>query len=155
MLFRSWESSTVGNRHLAGLRADGRLPLAANGRVQCAGNEVTPSPRAGECVVFMDFLTRGLSFPLHDFVRGLLYAYGVQLHDLTPNGVLHIARFIVLCECFLGVHPHWGLWRRIFFVKKHTVARRSLATGGFGIQTRNDVPYFDIKLSESDRKSVV
>ena len=63
-----WESSTVGERHLAGLRADGRLPPAASGRVRCAENEVTPSPRAGERVVFMDFLTRGLSFPLHDFV---------------------------------------------------------------------------------------
>ena len=99
--------------------------------------------------MFVDFLTRGLSFLLHEFVRGLLYAYGVQLHDLTPNSILHIACFIVLCECFLGMHPHWGLWRRIFIVKKHTVARRSLATGGFGIQTRNDVGYFDFKLSES------
>ena len=73
----------------------------------------------------------------------------MQLHDLTRNSILHIACFIVLCECFLGMPPHWGLWRRIFFVKKHTVAGRSLATGGFGIQTRNDVGYFDFKLSES------
>ena len=144
-----WKASTISDRYLAVLRADGRLPPAASGRVRCAGNEVTPSPRAGERVVFTGFLTRGLSFPLHDFVRGLLYAYGVQLHDLTLNGVLHIACFIVLYECFLGMHPHWGLWRRIFFVKKHTVALRSMATRGFGIQTRKDVPYFDIKLSES------
>ena len=47
------------------------------------------------------------------------------------------------------MYPHWGLWRRIFFVKKHTVTRQSLATGGFGIQTRNDVMYFDLKLNES------
>ena len=134
-----WESSSIAERHLAGLRADGRLPPAEGGRVRCAGNEVFPNPRTGECVVFVDFLTRGLSFPLHEFFRGMLYAYGVQLHDLPPNSILHIAGFIVLCECFLGVHLHWGLWRRIFFVKKHTVARRSLATGGFGIQTRNDV----------------
>ena len=109
-----WESSSFMERHLAGLRADGRLPPAEDGRVRCAGNEVIPNPRADERVVFVDFLTHGLSFPLHEFVRGLLYAYGVQLHGLTPNNILHIACFIVLCECFLGVHPHWGLWHRIF-----------------------------------------
>jgi hypothetical protein len=42
-------------------------------------------------------------------VRGLLHFYGIQMHHLTPNGVLHIACFITLCEGFLGTRPHWGL----------------------------------------------
>ena len=54
---------------------------------------------------------------MHDFVRGLLYAYGVQIHDLIPNGVLSIAGFIVLCECFLGVAPHWALWKSLSFTR--------------------------------------
>ena len=48
-------------------------------------------------------------FSLHPFVRGLLYSYRIQLHDLTPNGILHIACFITLCEAFLGIYLHWGL----------------------------------------------
>jgi hypothetical protein len=35
--------------------------------------------------------------------------YGVQLHHLTPNSLLHIACFITLCESFLGIEPHFIL----------------------------------------------
>jgi hypothetical protein len=41
----------------------------------------------------------------------------VQLHQLTHNSILHIACFITLCECFLGIDPHWGLWHRIFCLR--------------------------------------
>ncbi|KAK1668088.1 hypothetical protein QYE76_056247 [Lolium multiflorum] len=37
---------------------------------------------------------------------------GYRLHQLTPNSILHISIFVTLCECFLGSHPHWGLWKR-------------------------------------------
>ena len=98
----------------------------------------------------MDFLPRGFGFPLHDFVRGLLYAYGVQIHDLTPNGVLSIAGFIVLCECFLGVAPHWALWKSLFLVRKN-VGKSGLPfpVGGLGIQVRGDTAYFQMKKSDS------
>jgi hypothetical protein len=33
----------------------------------------------------------------------------VQLHQLTPNSILHITRFITLCESFFGIDPHWVL----------------------------------------------
>ena len=82
-------------------------------------------------------------------MRGLLYAYGIQLHDLTPNGVLHIACFFVLCECFLGVHPHWGLWKAIFNVKRNMGGGGTYPTGGFGIQVRGDTSSFLLKQSES------
>ena len=70
-------------------------------------------------VIFLDFLVRGLSLPAHEFLRGLLFVYGVQLHQLTPNSILHIAVFITLCECFLGIHPHFGLWKRIFLLRRN------------------------------------
>jgi hypothetical protein len=38
----------------------------------------------------------------------------VQLHQLTPNSILHIACFITLCESFLGIDPHWVLWKFLF-----------------------------------------
>ena len=78
-----------------------------------------------------------------------MYAYGVQLHDFTPNAMLHIACFIVLCECFLGIHPHWGLWQHIFNVKCNAGPRGVYPVGGFGIQTRGDVGYFELKQLES------
>jgi hypothetical protein len=38
----------------------------------------------------------------------------VQLHQLTPNLILYIACFITLCESFLGIDPHWVLWKFLF-----------------------------------------
>jgi hypothetical protein len=74
--------------------------------VHIAGPEIIPRPPAGFWVLFLAFLLRGFSFPPHPFLRGLLFAYGIQLHDLNPNTILHIACFIMLCECFLGIEPH-------------------------------------------------
>ena len=60
------------------------------------------------------YLIRGIGFPIHPFLRGLLEFYGLQLHNLTPASVLHIAGFVALCELFLGVEAHFGLWKELF-----------------------------------------
>jgi hypothetical protein len=59
--------------------------------------------------MFEAFLYHGLSLLAHEFLRGLLFSYGIQLCQLTPNSILHIAIFITICESFLGIDPHWGL----------------------------------------------
>jgi hypothetical protein len=64
--------------------------------------------------MFLAFLLRGLSLAAHEFLRGLLSVYGVQLHQLTPNSILHIACFITFCESFLGIEPHFLLWKFLF-----------------------------------------
>jgi hypothetical protein len=64
--------------------------------------------------MFLTFLLRGLSFPAHEFLRGLLFVYGVQLHQLMPNLILHTACFVTLCESFIGIDPHWVLWKFLF-----------------------------------------
>jgi hypothetical protein len=75
------------------------------------GTERIPKPPSGYRVMFLAFLLRGISLPAHEFLHGLLFVYGVQLHQLTPNSILHIAYFITLCESFLGIDPHWILWK--------------------------------------------
>ena len=57
---------------------------------------------------------KGLGFPIHPFLRGLLEFYGLQLHNLTPASILHIAGFVALCKLFLGVEAHFALWKRLF-----------------------------------------
>ena len=109
-----WEQSTFGAGDLDVLVADG---VVVEGDVRLPGDESIPAPAPDERVCFQAFFPRGFALPLHPFVRGLLYSYRLQLHDLTPNGILHIACFITLCEAFLGIYPHWGLWRRLFSVK--------------------------------------
>ena len=102
----NWVKSTLKEAHLDKLREEGMLPPADQLFVRAPSpKEVLPEPRANERVCFAEFLPRGFSLPFHDFVRGLMYAYGVQIHDFTPNGIMHIACFMVLCECFLGVSP--------------------------------------------------
>jgi len=145
-----WVKSSVKRAELDSLCEQGLLPPADQATVRAPGKEVFPAPREGERVCFVDFLPRGFGFPLHDFVRGLLYAYGIQIHDLTPNGVLSIATFFVLCECFLGIAPNWQLWKSLFAVRKNC-GRNGMQypVGGFGIQMRGDTAYFQMKKSDS------
>ena len=76
---------------LTKLRNDSFLPPADKLAVcMPSSKEVHPEPRANERVLFVESVHRVLGFPLHDFVCALLYAYGVQIHDFTPNGILHI-----------------------------------------------------------------
>ena len=76
--------------------------------------ESVPNPSQGERVCLVPYLMRGLGFPVHPFLRGLLEFYGLQLHNLTPASILHIAGFVALCELFLGVEAHFALWKRLF-----------------------------------------
>ena len=73
-----------------------------------------PNPSKEEWVCFVSFLLRGVGFPIHPFQRGLLVYYGLQLHNLTPGSILHIAGFIALYELFLGCEAHFELWRKLF-----------------------------------------
>lgn len=63
--------------------------------------EAPPTPAADKHMLHEEFFDQGLGFPLHNFVCGLLFFFGCQLHHQRPNGVLHSANFITFCECFL------------------------------------------------------
>jgi hypothetical protein len=99
-----WVPSEFEESNLTKAQSEGFLIGAAP--IIFPGTECIPKPPSGYRVMFLAFLLRGLSLPAHEFLRGLLFVYGVQLHQLTPNSILHIAYFITLCESFLGVDPH-------------------------------------------------
>jgi hypothetical protein len=103
----SWVPSDFKRKDLDKAQADGLI--SADDQVIFPSIERIPKPPSGFRVMFLAFLLRGLSLPAHEFLRGLLFVYGVQLHQLTPNSVLHIAYFITLCESFLGIKPHFLL----------------------------------------------
>ena len=83
--------------------------------------QLIPTRRPHERVVFLPHFLRGLGFPLHPFVWGLMFYYGLDFHDLAPNFILNISAFIVDCEAFLRVPPHFGLWLKVFNVKPKVV----------------------------------
>ena len=72
--------------------------------------QVIPTPEPSERVVFLRHFVRGLGFPLHPFVRGLMFYYGLDFHDLAPNSFLNLSTFIVVCGAFLRIPLHFGLW---------------------------------------------
>ena len=59
----------------------------------------------------------------------MLY-YGLDFHDLAPNFILNISAFIVVCEAFLCIMPHFGLWLKTFDVKPKVVGGRQAECGG-------------------------
>ncbi|KAK1616308.1 hypothetical protein QYE76_021825 [Lolium multiflorum] len=99
--------------------------------------ESYPSPPMEYRVSFVDHLIRGLSPPIHEFLRGLLFVYGLQLHQLTPNSILHVSIFITLCECFLGVQPNWAMWKRIFCLRRNGSHGVAYNIGGVVICVRS------------------
>lgn len=104
-----WFPSLVPEEWLDGLAREGVLPLQEHTAWRAPIKEKEPDPHPHEWVLLAPFVERGLSLPLHDFVRGLFFIYEIQLHYLNPNGLLHTACFITLCECSLGTRPHFGL----------------------------------------------
>ena len=68
--------------------------------------QVVPTPESNESVVFVSHFLQGLGLALDPFVRGLMFYYGLDFHDLAPDSLLHISAFIVVCEAFLRITPH-------------------------------------------------
>ncbi|KAK1645675.1 hypothetical protein QYE76_063480 [Lolium multiflorum] len=141
-----WERSKITNQDLNLLK---KLGISKKPKAVCFPSEESyPTPPMGYRVSFVDHLIRGLSAPIHPFLRGLLFVYGLQLHHLTPNSILHISIFITLCEAFLGVQPNWALWKRIFFCRRNGSANVAYNIGGVVISVRSSVNYF-VKLPDS------
>ena len=82
--------------------------------------EIFPCPSMGERVWLIPYLLRGLGFPIHPFLRGLLEFYGLQLRNFTPASILHIAGYVDLCDLFLGCEAHFEPWKRLFFLVPRT-----------------------------------
>jgi hypothetical protein len=99
--------------------------------------------------MFLAFLLRGLSLLAHEFLHGLLFVYGVQLHQLTPNFILHITCFITLCESFLGVEPHWILWKFLFRLRPSVSLSKNPELGGAVVSVRAEVHYLEFSMAAS------
>ena len=122
-------ASTIQEKDVKKLREAGYLAKKIGHRLPMAG-QIVPAPEPHERVVFLPHFVCGLGFPLHPFIRGLMLYYGLDFHDLAPNSFFHISAFIVVCEAFLCVPPHFGLWLKIFNVKPKVVNGKHADCGG-------------------------
>jgi hypothetical protein len=85
-------------------RSLGLIP-AEEGNIILPGSALRPNPPAGFTIMFVASLYGGLSLLAHELLRHLLLSYWIQLWQLTPNSILHLAIFITLCVAFLGIDP--------------------------------------------------
>jgi hypothetical protein len=98
--------------------------------------EPFPMENVDEIVTFHHVAERGLALPSCSFFRGLLYYYGLELHHLNPSSICHISIFVHFCEAFLGIEPHWDLFRFLFRVKPQPTLKNLSVAGGTGILLR-------------------
>ena len=99
-----WMPSSVIEEDIKKLREARYLTAEISHRLPAQG-QVIPTPEPNESVVFVSHFLRGLGFSLDPFVRGLMFYYGLDFHDLAPDSILHISSFIIVCEAFLRI-PH-------------------------------------------------
>ena len=94
--------SSITEGDIKKLRRAGYLPDDIAHRLPDEG-QLIPTPRPHERVVFLTHFLRGLGFPLHPFLRGLMFYYGLAFHDLALNFILNISAFIIVCKVFLHI----------------------------------------------------
>jgi hypothetical protein len=140
----SWVPSEFGQTDLTKAQKDGFI--AKGDQVIFPSTKRIPKPSSGYRVMFLAFLLCGLSLPAHEFLRGLLFVYSVQLHQLTPNLILHIS---CLCESFLGVDPHWTLWRFLFRLHPSVSLSKNPELGGAIVSVRTKAHYLEFSMAAS------
>ena len=144
-----WESSKCSRSDLESLVKQGFLPSKSVIQWRPAFGDARPYENMNEIIGFVYF-ERGLGLPCSNFFSGLLYYYGIQLYHLTPNSFVHTSVFVHLCEAFLGIEPHFDLFRHLFHLKPQPSSARLDVVGGAGIQLRQrmDRVYITDKLSQ-------
>ena len=133
----SWHRSDVTYARMEGLVKRGIL----SGRTDAAewlvpGHEDVPAPPDGYVVSFAPFHEHGLAVPRYPFFQGLLHHYQIELQHLNSNMIQHIMTFIMMCEGYLGIEPHFELWRYFFsisLIKKERGRETPVPMGCVGI----------------------
>jgi hypothetical protein len=70
-----------------------QLGYFGGGVARVPGAEEVPEPE-GELVVFEAFFAAGLRLPAHRFMAEVLRRFEVQVHQLTPNVVVALAKYV-------------------------------------------------------------
>jgi hypothetical protein len=93
-----------GTVRLAHVRDRARAPAKSSYNsafLSCSCRSCFPCPRGGICRGVLGVLQVMIWFTSALIPCSLLQFYGLELHHLTPSGILHIAAFITLCEAYV------------------------------------------------------
>jgi hypothetical protein len=83
-----------------------RLGYFGNGVGRAPGAKEIPEPK-GKLIVFEAFFAAGLHLPAHRFVVEVLRRFEVQVHQLMPNIVVALAKYVWTVPSYIGSR----LWR--------------------------------------------
>jgi hypothetical protein len=112
-----WEPSTMTKEKIQALVDRGLLRPEVVVDWKAPTGEAFPTEDVKEQVVFGSFFERGLNIPTGDFSRGLLFYYKLEQVHLFSNSITIVSTFIHFCEAYLGIMPHFLLWRHLLCVK--------------------------------------
>jgi hypothetical protein len=113
----AWVRLTMTEAKIQALVDRGLLRPKAEVEWRDAAGEQFPSEEVKEQIVFTSFFERGFNLPVGDFFRDLLYYYQLELVHLVPNSITVVSTFIHFYEAYLGISPHFLLWRYLLCVK--------------------------------------
>jgi hypothetical protein len=116
----------------------------------CRGVTV-PTEDTHESVIYVPFLICGLALPVSPFFCGLLDFYDMNLTHLNPNSILQISIFVHLCEAYLRILPHFGLWKYLYHCRFGMAGGQHQLIGGASLEMRRGrkTEYLDIPLKDS------
>jgi hypothetical protein len=141
-----WPFSTVAMEDLEALFADGLLRPLSDGpqpKWMAPASEADLTPPLRYVVSFIPFHEWGFGVPASRFMWALLHHYGVELHNFNPNSIAQAAIFVVVCDGFLGIDPHWDMWTHLFSAEFFAVTteakkvRMAVRVGGCTLQLRS------------------
>jgi hypothetical protein len=133
MVEQNWTPSTVMLGHLQKFMRHDFMLAAELEAYWVPKDPALLAPTEGYVVSFMAFHERGFAVPPHPFLHSLVRSYGLELHHLTPSGVLQIAVFVTLCEAYLWVDPNLDLWKYFFHARRPQDPKAELTISGGAI----------------------
>jgi hypothetical protein len=136
-LNKKWKKSKVKTKDLLALVNSCFLREKEMDMWHAAARDPYPMEKnPDEIPMFARFVECGLALPVSDFFKGLLKYYGIEYLNLNPNGIFHVSIFVHFCEAFVGIKPHWVLFRKFFRLKPQPSANDPRVVGGASIQMR-------------------
>ena len=129
-LCTGWRKSKMSQAAVQKLENMGLFQSQAVIQWRAGEGEDYPFEGTLETIVFRDFVERGFAVPVSKFVHALLHFWGIQLHHLTPQSILHLSIFTHFCEAFLGILPHFHLFQYFFTLVPIRNATKPAIVGG-------------------------
>jgi hypothetical protein len=137
MAASSWPSSEVTWECLQNLVSKGYMMTAEFATSLVPMGSVSPAPVERFVRVCAAFFERAFGLLSHRFLWSLPRSYGLELHHLTPSGILHMAAFVTLCEAYITIEPPLNMWSHFYWARLlPDLGTRAVSLGSVDILVR-------------------